>query len=181
MIMYQPMDIVVVPDTTFMMITHMNEFRRIYTDGRRWPKDDEIEPSFSGYSIGEWIDESKDGRYGVLAVETRGLKGPRTFDASGLPLHKDDQTVVKERIYLDRNDANLLHDEVTVIDHALTRPWTVTRSYRRQQNPAWSEFVCTDTQQVQLGDEIYRINDEGYLTPTRPGQPAPDMTYFKKK
>jgi hypothetical protein len=121
MIMYQPMDIVVAPDTTFMMITYMNEVRRVHTDGRQWPKD-EIEPSFTGYSIGEWIDENKDGRFNVLAVETRGLAGPRTFDASGLPLHQDNETVVKERIYLDKNDANLLHDEVTVIDHALTCP-----------------------------------------------------------
>jgi hypothetical protein len=180
MIMYQPMDIVVAPDTTFMMITYMNEVRRIHTDGRQWPKD-EIEPSFAGYSIGEWIDESKDGRFSVLAVETRGLAGPRTFDASGLPLHQDNETVIKERIHLDKDDADLLHDEVTVIDHALTRPWTVTRSYRRQRNPAWTEFVCTDTRQVQLGDEIYRIDDAGYLTPTRPGQPAPDVTFFKKK
>ena len=26
------------------------------------------------------------------------MKGPRTFEGTGLPLHKDNQTVVKERI-----------------------------------------------------------------------------------
>ena len=45
------------------------------------------------------MDENKDGHYNVLEVETRAMKGPRTFDASGLPLHTDNETVVKERIY----------------------------------------------------------------------------------
>jgi hypothetical protein len=170
MVMYEPMEIIVMPDTTYLMITYMSEFRRIFTDGRKWPQD--IEPSFAGYSIGQWKD-------GVLEVETRAMKGPRAFDASGLPMHKDNETVVKERIYLDKNDLNLLHDEVTTIDHALTRPWTVTRSYYRERNPVWNEFVCSeDNHQVMLGKENYLISDQGYLTPTRPGQPAPDLKYF---
>jgi hypothetical protein len=179
MVMYEPMEIIVMPDTTYLMITYMSEFRRIFTDGRKWPA--EIEPSYAGYSIGQWVDE-KDGHYNALEVETRGLKGPRTFDASGLPLHEDNETVVKERIYLDKNDLNLLHDEVTTIDHALTRPWTVTRSYYREPNPVWSEFVCSeDNHQVMLGKENYVISDQGYLSPTRPGQPAPDLKYFQPK
>src|SRR5262245_14936776 len=103
--------------------------RRIYTDGRDWPK--VLEPSFIGYSIGKWIDEGATGPYNLLEVETRNLKGPRSFDPSGIPLHKDNQTVVLERIYLDKADSNILRDDITTIDHALTRPWTVTKNYRR--------------------------------------------------
>jgi hypothetical protein len=174
------MEIIVMPDTTYLMITYMSEFRRIFTDGRKWPA--EIEPSYAGYSIGQWVDEGKTGQFNVLEVETRGLKGPRTFDASGLPLHEDNEAVVKERIYLDKNDLNLLHDEVTTTDHALTKPWTVVRSYYREPNPVWSEFVCSeDNHQVMLGKENYVISDQGYLSPTRPGQPAPDLKYFQPK
>ena len=61
--------------------------------------------------------------------------GPRAYDASGIPLHDDNQTIVKERLYLDKNDPNMLRDEVTVFDHALTRPWAVVKSYRRLTNP----------------------------------------------
>ena len=75
-----------------------------------------------GYSIGKWIEDGHGG-FGALEVETRNLKGPRTYDTSGLPLHTDNQTVVKERIFLDPADNDLLHDEITTFDHALTRPW----------------------------------------------------------
>jgi hypothetical protein len=69
--------------------------------GRTRPE--EIEPAFAGYSIGKWIDQDGgDGRYDVLEVETTHMKGPRDFDVDGMPLHKDNQTVIKERIFLDK-------------------------------------------------------------------------------
>jgi hypothetical protein len=67
-----------------------------------------------GYSIGRWTDENGDGAYDVLEVETRGFKGPRVYDATGLPLHFDNQSIFKERIFLDKADPKILHDEVTV-------------------------------------------------------------------
>jgi hypothetical protein len=132
-----PMEIVITPKTTYIMIEYLSMLRRIYTDGRDWPRDQE--PSFMGYSIGKWVDEDGAGRSSLLEVETRNMKGPRAFDPSGIPLHKDNQTVVKERIYLDKANSDLLHDEITTIDHALTRPWTVMKDYRRNRNPRWVE------------------------------------------
>jgi hypothetical protein len=59
------------------------------------------EPTSLGYSIGRWIDEAG-GRYNVLEVDTRGpFKGPRANDASGLPLHFDNQSIFNERFHLD--------------------------------------------------------------------------------
>jgi hypothetical protein len=100
--------------------------RRIFTDGRDWPKD--IQPTYPGYSIGRWVDEDGRGVYTMLEVETRGFKGPRVYDATGLPLHFDNQSIFKERIHRDKGDPNILHDEITVIDHALTRPWIVQKN-----------------------------------------------------
>src|SRR5438067_6292763 len=114
-----PMDIIILPEATYIIIEYSNQVRRIYTDGRDFPK--ESEPAFLGYSIGKWVDEDGDGKYDVLEVETRNMKGPRSFDASGLPLHVDNDTVIKERIYLDKSNRDLLIDEVTTIDKALTR------------------------------------------------------------
>src|SRR5215510_12705056 len=126
-----PMDVIILPEATYMLIEYSNKVRRIYTDGRDWPK--EAEPAFLGYSIGKWVDEDGDGKYDVLEVETRGMKGPRSFDASGLPLHVDNDTMVKERIYLDKSNRDMLIDEVTTFDKALTRPWTVTKKYVREK------------------------------------------------
>jgi len=105
---YSPMEIVVTPETTYILIDHIHDNRRIYTDGREWPAD--VEPSFAGYSIGKWLDENGDGKYDVLEVETRHFKGPRALETTGLPLHKDNQTIVKERIYFDKAEPGILHD-----------------------------------------------------------------------
>jgi len=52
----------------------------------------------------------------------------RILDGSGIPLHADNQTVVKERIALDEKNADVLRNEITLMDNAFTQPWTVTRS-----------------------------------------------------
>src|SRR5450631_2503531 len=164
MIGYYPMEIVITPDTTHLLMEHIHNFRRIYTDGRDWPE--EIEPSFAGYSIGRWIDEDGDGRYDVLEVETRGFKGPRAYDETGLPLHVDNQSVFKERIYRDKSDPNILHDEITTIDHALTRPWTVDKKYVRNPDPRadWPEYyIAEGNGQTMIGKENYFLSGDGLL------------------
>jgi hypothetical protein len=176
MLAYNPIEFVMTADVTYVVLEHMNQRRRIYTDGRDWPET--LTPSFVGYSLGKWIDEDH-GRYHTLLIETRGMRGPRAFDSSGLPLHDDNETVVKERIYLDQANADLLHDEITTVDHALTRPWTVTRSYTRQQQPVWIEHVCSeDNHHVEIGNENYFVSFDGYLMPTRKNQAAPDLRDF---
>ena len=179
MIAYEPMELIVTAEITYVRVDHLSEFRRIYTDGRGWPA--EVEPSFQGYSIGKWIDADNDGRYDALEVETRGLKGPRTLDADGLPLHKDNRTVVKERIYLDKANRDLLHDEITTIDHALTHPWTVTRDYNREHNPVWPEYLCTEANNhIRIGKELYFLSADGSLMPAYKDQPPPDLSYFDR-
>jgi hypothetical protein len=173
-----PIEFVVTPKITYYM-TDYTTSRRIFTDGRDWPRD--LLPSFNGYSIGKWVDEDGDGRYDVLEVETRGFKSPRTFEGSGLPLHQDGQSVIKERIYLDRTNKNLLRDEVTTIDHALTRPWTVTRTYQRDPDGVWDFIDCAENNpHVVIGKESYMLSADGYLMPTKTGQPPPDLRYFTR-
>jgi hypothetical protein len=180
MIVYDPMEIIITPNTTHMLMGHIHDSRRVFTDGRDWPE--EMQETFAGYSIGRWIDTKRDGHYDLLEVETRGFKGPRVFDSAGLPLHEDNQSIIKERIYQDASDANLIHDDITTIDHALTRPWTVTKSYRRMQvaRPAWREVVCAEgNQHVKIGNEAYLLSADGYLMPTKKDQSPPDLKYFK--
>ncbi len=180
MTLYRPMEIVVLPETTYILVDHiMDSHRRIYTDGRDWPKS--VESSFMGYSIGKWIDEKGDGRFTVLEVETRDFKGPRPLDPAGMPTHADNESIVKERFFLDKDDPALLHDEITLEDHAFTRPWTVLKTYRRVPNrfPDWPEDACSsDNELIKIGTETYYRGAEGKLMPTRKNQPPPDLRYF---
>ncbi len=181
---YAPMEVVVMPDTTYILMEHIHDNRRIHTDGRDFPDNMDADPMFAGYSIGKWVDEDGDGRYDALLVETRGLKGPRNYDVSGIPLHRDNQSIIRERIYLDKTDPNLLHDEITIIDHALTRPWIVTKNYRRAQSKQpiwWHEDICAEANvHVDIGNEAYFLSADGLLMPTKKDQPPPDLRYFKQ-
>jgi hypothetical protein len=185
MIGYSAMEFVVTPETTYILMERDHDFsRHIYTDGRDFPANMTAEPRFLGYSIGKWLDEDGDGRYDALEVETRGMKGPRVFDATGIPLHADNETVIKERIYLDKANPNLLHDDITTIDHALTRPWLVKKTYRRvaSEKPAWfGHSVCGEGNvHVGIGKEVYFLSSDGLLMPAVKDQPPPDLRYFRK-
>src|SRR5713226_10253425 len=180
MTLYQAAEFIVLPEITYIRIDHVHDsHRRVYTDGRDWPK--EVEPTFLGYSIGKWIDETGNGRFNVLEVETRHFKGPRALDPAGMPVHADNQSIVKERIYFDKAIPGFLHDEITLIDHAFTRPWTVLKTYRRSpaKHPYWTEQNCAGaTANVVIGKELYYLSADRELMPTRKDQPPPDLRYF---
>jgi hypothetical protein len=174
---------IITPETTYILLDGSeDQLRRIYTDGRDWPAD--IEPSYRGYSIGRWSEPDAEGRYTLLEVDTRGpFKGPRAYDSTGLPLAFDNESTFTERFHLDRNNPNILHDEITVFDHALTRPWSVDKTFRRNANPrpVWHETSCTEgNNQVLLGKENYFLSADGLLMPTQKDQPPPDLKYFKR-
>jgi hypothetical protein len=169
MMAFIPMEFVVTPDTTYILVGD-------------WPG--EIEPTYAGYSIGRWVDADRDGHYSVLEVETRGFKGPRAYDELGLPLAFDNQSIFRERIYRDKANPNLLHDEMTTIDHALTRPWTVDKRYVRNPDgkAQWPEYYITDANaQVMIGGHNYFLSADGLLMPAQKDEPPPDLRYFKTR
>jgi hypothetical protein len=179
--LYGTMEILVMPETTYLLLSFLNDTRRIFTDGRDWPNN--LEPSYTGYSIGKWVDADGDGRFDVLEIETRGFRGPRTLDSTAIPLHEDNQTIVKERIFADPGDRNVIHDEITLIDNALTRPWTVTKDYRRgpQARPLWRETSCIENNaHVRIGNEDYMLSPDGMLMPAKKDQAPPDLRYFNR-
>src|SRR6266852_7653602 len=183
-IAFGAMEFIVTPETTYIAPGGGEPLRRIYTDGRDWPTALDPAPTSAGYSIGRWIDEDGDGVYDVLEVETRGpFKGPRAYDAAGLPLHFDNQSVFKERIYRDKADPKILHDELTTIDNALTRPWTVDKKYVHNPNlrANWPEYYLSENNaQIVIGKENYFLSGDGLLMPTKKGQAPPDLRYFKQ-
>jgi hypothetical protein len=119
----------------------------------------------------------------VLEVETRHLKGPRALDPAGMPTHADNESIVKERISFSQSDPKILQDEITLVDNAFTRPWTVLKTYRRvpEKYPEWLEDICgPGNQLIRIGREIYYRGADGNLMPSRKDQPPPDFRYFNQ-
>jgi hypothetical protein len=173
-----PMEFIISPKVTHVLYELMSiTTRRIYTDGRDWPRN--VEPSFAGYSIGHWIDTTGSGRYDVLEIETRRLRGPRTWDQTGMPTAGDDEGVITERLHLDKADPNTLHDDMTTVDNSLTRPWSTIKNYHRLQRDEWLEDNCTEgNNHVVIGKQDYFLSADGLLMPVKKGQPPPDLKYF---
>jgi len=179
---YGNVEFVITPETTHILIEHIHDSRRIFTDGRTWPEEG-VDPTFQGYSLGTWLDTDRDGQFDTLEVETRYFRGPRAFDAAGIPLHPDNQSVIKERIHWNKNVPDKLTNEITTIDNALTHPWTVTKTYIREsmKPPEAYEEVCTEGNgHIGIAGQNYFLSGDGLLMPAKKGQAPPDLRYFKE-
>ncbi len=76
------------------------------------------------------------------------------------PFTSDNQTVIKERFYLDKADRNTIYDEIIVIDGALTRPYGKIQKAVRNKNPhpVWLLETCPeDNIWIKIGDEAYIV------------------------
>jgi len=119
MTMTYPMEVSMAPDHVTIYAEWMEQTRRIFTDGR--PLDPDPDPTYYGQSVAHWEGN-------VLVSTAFGFVPATDLEASGLP--KSDQMIAYERFWL--ADDNTLRDEITLVDkRALTRPWTVTKTYKR--------------------------------------------------
>ncbi|MGC1457141.1 MAG: hypothetical protein WA825_02560 [Steroidobacteraceae bacterium] len=119
MTMTYPMEITTGPDRIMIYAEWDEQVRRVYTDGR--PLDTSPDPTFNGQTTGHW-----EGNF--LIATTFGLRLETNLESSGLP--KSDKMIAYERIWL--ADDETLRDEITLVDPvALSKPWTVTKTYKR--------------------------------------------------
>jgi hypothetical protein len=91
--------------------------------------------------------------------------------------------VIKERIYLDKADPDTLYDEITVLDHALTRPYSKIQKATRNPNPrpVWYTDVCSENNtHIRIENENYFGSADGKLMPSKNNQAPPDLHYFKQ-
>jgi hypothetical protein len=93
---------------------------------------------------------------------TRNFKGLRQFESSGPPLHADNQTITKERCYPDKTIGTFCTGEITAIDHALTRPWTVNKTSLRVRMATLQPRINTH---AVIGKEDYFVSADGYVMP----------------
>jgi hypothetical protein len=120
-----------------------SEIRRIWTDGRSHPSEDESNPSFQGHSIGHWEGDT-------LVVETSQIY-PEAELFFGMTV--TEKTVMKERFSSVGQDT--IRIETSVEDDELfTKPWVYTRYYNREMREAVPYERCT------LADRAKKVGDK---------------------
>ncbi len=125
------------------LLLENSEIRRIWTDGRGHPPEDESNPDFQGHSIGRWEGDT-------LVVETAQIY-PEAELFFGMTV--TEKTVMKERISLFDKDT-LRIDTVVEDDELFTKPWTYTRYFRRELRESVPYERCT------LADRAKKVGDK---------------------
>ena len=131
-----PHEMVVTPKVTYWLLEETSAVRRIFTDGRKHPAEEEFGHAFQGHSIGHWEGDT-------LVADTVYMKDytQSVFDVTAAP-HSDKVHTV-ERIR--RISPTQMEDVMTVIDPiAFTKPWVITRLY--DLKPTWeiTEYICEE-------------------------------------
>lgn len=128
-----PMEILMTPGQVTLITEWMGQIRRIYTDGRSHPEDPDI--TYVGHSTGRW-----DG--GTLVIDTVAMKEDTVLDQTGMKHSADIHVIERMRLL----DAQTLENQLTLEDPvAFTRPWTVTRVFKRAKpGDEMREFVCLE-------------------------------------
>ncbi|MEO6378807.1 MAG: hypothetical protein ABIO37_12345 [Caulobacteraceae bacterium] len=108
--------------------------RRIWMDGRKHPPEDELDPTFSGHSIGRWEGDT-------LVVDTVGLRDDTLIDQSGL-MHSDQMHLVER---WSQTEPGVLTVEITVSDpKVFTKPWKIVKRYGHRPDLNIQEYNCLE-------------------------------------
>jgi hypothetical protein len=130
----EPRKMVQTPDLIVIMYEANHGLRQIFTDGRKLPNKDDVEPWYYGYSVGHWEEDT-------LVVETTGFNDLQWLDVQGTPM--TDAAKVTERWR--RPNYGNLEIEITIDDpKAYTKPWTVKVNQRIMPETELIEFICED-------------------------------------
>jgi hypothetical protein len=144
-----PIQLLEAPDQIVIVREASGIPRRIYTDGRGHPPEDEMVATWNGHSIGTWDGD-------VLVVDTVGTNG-KARAANGVgsnakvssidddprfPL--SDQLHLVERLRLVAND-ELLEDELAINDPKFyTEPVVLKHYFQRRPDIDMLEYFCGD-------------------------------------
>jgi hypothetical protein len=129
----------VTPNAVWILTENGPNVMRIYTDGRKHPAPDELWGTYTGASIGHWEGDT-------LVFNTISLKGSKDndviVDRTGVMLSDASRVTTRMR----KVDDMTLEAQIVVEDaKALTRPWNVTKRYRKQRAGTWAwDYACAE-------------------------------------
>lgn len=126
-----PIEFIIQPQRTTILIETYSAVRRIYTDGRKLPEDPDL--WFNGHSVGRWEGDT-------LVINTVGIS-PQVTLTEGIKA--TEKTVMKERIR--RLSDTILQDEITITDPTLfAEPFVITQKYTRKPDWEMREYICEE-------------------------------------
>jgi hypothetical protein len=132
MVVPYPFEAEIGRDRVVFLHEYQSQVRRVFTDRREHLP--ELDSSFNGDSIGHWEGDT-------LVIETVGLRADTVLDRTAAP--HSAELKVEERIRKVKPD--VLEDRLTLTDpKALTRPWTVVRTYKRRPDWRIFEYACQE-------------------------------------
>ena len=143
----------------------MNEFRRVFTDGRPHPSDDWMTNEWLGYSIGFWDED-------VLTIWTRGIK--EGVLQRNMPRVSNQLEVIERwrRVEPLGDALGRMEIEVTMYDPAnFVEPWhTVVAFYLEDEStPELKERVWPHQWDCVEGSNWY-MTEDGVISQYAPGE-----------
>ena len=133
-----PMKIVQTRKLSIILFEEFNNYRQLHTDGRGFPQNDPPQPTWFGYSVGRWEEDT-------FVVETMGFNDQTWMDDSGLP-HSDALRTTERFRRLDFGHLNL---ELTVDDPKIyTEPWSVSFDFDLWPDTELIENICENERDV---------------------------------
>ena len=129
----------ITPQATYILAENGPNILRVYTDGRGHPAAEDLWPTYNGASVGRWEGDT-------LVFTTISLKGSSggdvIVDRTGLVLSDASRATTRMR----KIDDMTIEAEMVIEDpKALTAPWRVRKTYRKQAPGTWAwDYSCAE-------------------------------------
>jgi hypothetical protein len=138
----RPFEVLLTHDRLLQHFEYYDNWREIWTDGRKIPAD--AEPDYMGYSVGRWEGN-------VFVVESAAYNGKQFLSWSGLPLSESmHQTERWQRI-----DADTLKIVFTFDDPKIySKPWTVNAFWKLKKDWTLDAHPCTLSELKEYDDRL---------------------------
>lgn len=135
-----PIEFLFTPGKVTILIEAYEQFRHIYTDGRKLPDDPDL--TYNGTSIGHWEGDT-------LVAETVGFIKDSVLAAGA---HHSDKLKITEHFKLLTPD--LLEIKTTFTDpEALTKPYSTYARFARHADWTLAEYVCQQNNRNSVSED----------------------------
>jgi hypothetical protein len=127
----RPFEILITRDRWLQHFEYYDNWREIWTDGRKMPAD--FDPGYMGYSTGRWEGDA-------FVVDSSAYNGKQFLSWSGLPLSESmHQTERWQRLDQDTLKIVFTFDDPTYY----AKPWTITAFWKLKKDWVLDAHPCT--------------------------------------